>query len=98
VLDDAPNTVVATAARATYTASAWVRVPTGRVVTLRVRELRGRSVVRTRVATITGTGGWRQLVVTSAATGGGNSLSVELLVSLAKGASAQVDDVSLKRG
>ena len=78
MLDDSPNTVVPTVAGATYTASVWVRAPRGRAVKLRLRELRGGSVVRSRVATITGNGGWRQLVVTSAPTAGGTWLSVEV--------------------
>jgi hypothetical protein len=35
--------------------------------------------------------------VTSASTAAGNALGVEVLVSLAKGSKANVDDVSLKR-
>jgi hypothetical protein len=41
--------------------------------------------------------GWQQLVLSTAASAGGTSLSVEVVVSLAKGSTANVDDVSLKR-
>ena len=98
ILDDAPQTVGSTVAGATYGATAWVRAPSGRTVRLRLRELgSGGSVVRTSTTTATGTGGWRQLAVTSAPASGGTSLSVEVVVSLAKGTTAQLDDVSLKR-
>ncbi len=98
MLDDSPDTVASTIAGASYVASAWVRAPAGRTVRLRVRELSGSSVVRSTVATSTGDGAWRQLLVTSAPTSSGTRLSVEILVSLAKGTKAQVDDVSLQRG
>jgi hypothetical protein len=94
-VDDSPNCVASTVAGTTYTASAWVRAPAGRAVRLRIRELRGGSLVRTSTVTLTGDGTWRQLTVKSAATAGGTSLSVEVLVSLVRGASAYVDDVSL---
>ena len=97
VLDDWPNTVASTSAGATYTASAWVRAPVGRTVKLRLRELRGGAVVRSRVATVAGNGGWLRLVVTSAATAGGTSLSFEVLASLSGTSKARVDDVSLRR-
>jgi hypothetical protein len=97
VLDDSPDTVASTIAGATYTASVWVRAPGGRTVTLRLRELSGGSVVRSRVATVTGNGGWRQLVVTSATANGGTSISLEILVSLTTSGKAYADDVSLKR-
>jgi hypothetical protein len=97
VLDDSPNSGASTAAGATYTASAWVRAPAGRTVTLRVRERSGGSAVASRFATVTGDGTWRQLVVISAATVGGTSLSVEIVVPLTSTAKAQVDDVSLQR-
>ena len=80
-----------------HTASAWVRAPAGRSVKLRLRELKGGSVVRSRVVTVTGDGGWRLVLVTSATTAGGTSLSVEILASLTTSSKAQVDDVSLKR-
>jgi hypothetical protein len=96
VLDDWPNAAASTVAGATYTASAWVRAPSGRTVKLRLRELRGGSVVRTRTATLTGNGGWRQLVVTIAPAGG-SSLSLEVLASLSTRGRARVDDVSLRR-
>jgi hypothetical protein len=97
VLDDSPNTVASTPAGATYTASAWVRAPAGRTLTLRLRELSGGSTVRTSMATVTGNGGWLQLVVTTPATIAGRSLSVEVVASLTTSTKAQVDDVSLKR-
>jgi hypothetical protein len=97
MLDDSPNTVASTTAGATYTASAWVRAPAGGAVTLRLRELSGGSVIRSRVATLTGNGGWQQLVVTGGATSGGTSLTVEVVASLSSGSKAQVDDVSLKK-
>lgn len=89
--------MTATAAGATYAASAWVRAPAGRSVTLRLRELSGGSLVRSSVVTVTGDGGWHQLTVTSAATSGGTSLSLELVVSLAAGTNGYVDDVSLRK-
>jgi hypothetical protein len=98
VLDDSPNTVSSTPFEATYVGSAWVKAPTGRVVTLRVRELSGSTVVRSSVVSVTASGGWQQLAVTTAPTGAGHALSVEIVVaSLAAGSKAQVDDVSLKR-
>ncbi len=96
LLDDTPNTVGSTGAGAKYVASAWVRAPAGRTVTLRIRELSGASVVRSVVTTVTGSGGWRQLGVTSAAASGGTTLSVEVVVSLTRGSKAQVDDLSLR--
>jgi hypothetical protein len=98
VLDDSPDTVASTSAGATYTASAWVLAPAGRMVRLRVRELSGSSVVRSSVKTATADGGWDQLVVTTAAASGGSRLSVEVVASLARGAQARVDDVWLQRG
>jgi hypothetical protein len=97
LLDDSPQTVPSTTAGATYAASAWVRAPAGRTVTLRVRELSGTTVVRSTVATVAGTGGWQQLAFTSPAAAGGTSLSVEILVSLTTSLKAYVDDLSLKR-
>jgi hypothetical protein len=97
LLDDSPDTVSSSTAGATYAATAWVRAPAGRTVTLRLRERSGSTVVRTSVATATGIGAWQQVVLTSAAASGGTSLSFEAVVSLVKGTTAQVDDVSLKR-
>jgi hypothetical protein len=97
VLDDSPNTVTSTAAGAQYSAAAWVRAPAGRAVTLRLRELRGTSLVRSNTVIVTGDGTWRRLLMTSTAAAGGTSLSLEVVVSLAKGSKAQVDDVSLTR-
>ena len=97
VVDDSPSSVSATTAGATYAASVWVRAPVGRTVRLRVRELAGSSVVRTNLVSATANGGWQQLVLSTAASAGGTSLSVEVVVSLAKGSTANVDDVSLKR-
>jgi hypothetical protein len=96
-LDDSPDTVGSTISGATYSGSAWVRAPAGRLVTLRLRERNGASVVRSTVATATGDGSWRQLTVKSAATTGGTSLSVEIVASLTTKLKARVDDVSLKR-
>jgi hypothetical protein len=96
-LNDSPNSVASTAAGAVYTSSAWVRAPAGRRVKLRIRELSGSSVVRSKTATVTGNGGWRQLAVTSARTSGGTSLSVEVIVSLTTASKADVDDVALTR-
>ena len=96
-LDDSPNSLASTAAGATYMASAWVRAPAGRTVTLRLRELSGDTVVRSTFATATGNGAWQKLLVASAATTGGTSLSVEVITTLNKGPKAHVDDVSLKR-
>jgi hypothetical protein len=75
----------------------WVRAPAGRTVTLRLRERRGASTVRTTVVSATGTGVWQQLTLSSPGAAGATSLSVEVVVSLVGGATAQVDDVSLKR-
>ena len=97
LLDDSPNTVSASSAGATYAASAWVRAPAGRAVTLRLVERSGSTIVRTSAATATGTGAWQQLAFTSAAASGGTSLSLEAVVSLVRGTTAQVDDLSLKR-
>jgi hypothetical protein len=96
-LDDAPNTVASTAAGATYAASMWVKAPAGRAVTLRLRELTGATVVRTSSATLAATGSWQQLSKTSTAATGGTSLSIEVVVSLAGGTKANIDDVSLTR-
>jgi hypothetical protein len=97
LLDDSPNSVVSTTAGATYGASAWVRAPAGRSVTVRVRELRGTSTVRSASLKVTASGGWMQLAVKTKAASGGTSLSVEVVGSLVKGTNAYVDDVSLKR-
>jgi hypothetical protein len=97
LLDDSPNTVGSSAAGATYSATAWVRAPAGRTVTLRVREYGGGTLLRTSTVTTTADGAWRQLGLTSAAAAGGTSLSLEVLVSLAKGTTAHVDDLSLKQ-
>ncbi len=97
VLDDSPNSVSSSVAGATYVASAWVRVPTGGTITLRVREFRGPTVVQVRRTSTTGTAGWQQLTTTAAPASGGTSVSVDVFVSLAVGVRAQVDDVSLKR-
>ncbi|HYI74370.1 MAG TPA: carbohydrate binding domain-containing protein, partial [Gaiellaceae bacterium] len=96
VLDDLPNSV-SSATAGVYAASAWVRAPAGRTVTLRVREVAGSSVVRTNVVSATATGAWQQLAVTTVAVAAGRSLSVEVVASLAKGSGANVDDVSLRR-
>jgi hypothetical protein len=96
-LDDSPDTVAATTAGRTYTATAAVRVPVGRTVRLRLRELRSGSVLRSTVTTATGNGSWQLLEVTSAAATGGTSLSVEVVASLTASLKAQVDDVSLKQ-
>ena len=97
VLDDSPNTVSTTSAGATHTAVVWVRAPAGRSVTLRLRERRNSTTVRTSQVTATGTGAWQQLTLASAAASGGTSLSLEVVVSLVAGTTAQVDDVSLQR-
>ncbi len=97
MLNYSPDSASSTTAGATYAASAWVRAPAGRTVRLRVRELRGSTVVRTKVFTATGAGSWQRLALTTAATAGGTSLSVEIVVSLQRNASAHVDDVSLRR-
>ena len=68
-------------------------------MTLRLREgvQRLPTILRTAVATATGTGAWRQLVVTGSPASGGTSISVEVVVSLVRATTAQVDDLSLKR-
>ena len=97
VADDSPDTVSATSTGAAYAASVWVRAPAGRSVTLRVRERRGSSTIRTSQATATGTGAWQRVTLTTAAAAGGTSLSLEIVVSLVSGTTAQLDDVSLTR-
>jgi len=97
VLDDSPNTVSSSVVGAIYSASAWLSAPTGRSVTVRIREFRGSTLVQARTAVGTGTGGWQQLEIAAAPASGGTSVSVDVLVSLTAGALAQVDDVSLKR-
>ncbi len=97
VLDDSPNTVASSVAGATYTASAWVKAPVGRTVTLRIREYRGSTLVRFRTVVATGTGAWQQLTVAAAPADGGTSMSVDILVSLTTALKAHVDDVSLRR-
>jgi len=97
LLDDSPDTVGSSGAGATYAASAWVRAPAGRTTRLRVREYRGGTLVRTSSVSAIGDGTWRQLALTTAQTAGGTSLSLDVLVSLVKGTTAQVDDVSLKQ-
>jgi hypothetical protein len=97
LLDDSPNTVASTASGVAYRLSAWVKAPAGRSVRLRLRELSAGAVVRTSSASATADGTWRQLVVTGAPTSGGSALSIDVLVSLVRGTTAQVDDVSLTR-
>jgi hypothetical protein len=92
LLDDSPDTVASTTAGAKYTASTWVRAPAGRSVRLRLRELRGGSIVRASVVTLIGNGSWQRLTVMSAVTSGGTSLNVEIFASLTPGWKAQVDD------
>jgi hypothetical protein len=75
----------------------WVRAPAGRTVTLRLRERRGSTIVRTTVVSATGTGVWQELGLSSPGAAEATSLSVEVLASLVGGTTAQVDDVSLKR-
>jgi hypothetical protein len=98
VLDDTPDTVVATSSGAVYAAKAWVRAPAGRAITLRLRERSGTTTVRTTAATATATGGWQQLALTSAPAAGATLLGLEVVVSLPKNGRAQVDDVSFQRG
>ena len=97
VLDDWPRSIAATAAGATYTASAWVLAPAGRSAKLRIRELKGTTVVRSRSIAVTGDGTWRQLRLSSAPAAGGTSVSVQVIASLTTTAKALVDDLSLKR-
>jgi len=97
VLDDSPDTVSSAPAGVVYSASGWVQAPVGRSVTLRVRELRGSTLVHVRTAASTGAGDWRQLIVTSPPAAGGTSISVDVLVSLPVGGQARVDDLSLRR-
>lgn len=97
LLDDSPSSVASTPVGATYGASVWIRAPAGRSVTLRVRELRGTSTVRSASLKLAASGAWQRLAVTTKAASGGTSLSVEVVASLVKGTSAYVDDVSLKR-
>jgi len=48
-------------------------------------------------ATLAGDGTWKQLGLPTPAAAGGTTMSVEVLVSLASGTSAYVDDVSLQQ-
>ena len=66
-------------------------------MTLRLRERSGSTIVRTTVVTGTGTGAWSQLAVTGPPASGGTSISVEVVVSLARATTAQVDDLSLQQ-
>ena len=66
-------------------------------MTLRLRERRGSSTVRTTAVSATGTGVWQQLTLSGPGAAERPSLSVEVVVSLVGGTTAQVDDVSLKR-
>jgi hypothetical protein len=97
VIDDSPNSVSSSTAGRVYAASAWVKAPAGRTVTLRVREYRGSRVVDVRTSTVTGTGAWQQVAVNSAPAAGGTGISVDVLVTLPPSLKAQVDDVSLRR-
>ena len=97
VLDDSPNTVSSSVAGATYSTSAWVMAPSGRQVTLRIREFRSSTLVQFRTVVTSGTGAWQQLTVAAGPAAGGTSISVDILVSLTTTATAQVDDVFLKR-
>ncbi len=97
VMDDSPNSVSSTTAGRVYAASAWIKAPAGRSVTLRVREYRGSKVTQSRTTTVTGTGAWQQVAVNSAPAAGGTGISIDVLVSLPSSLRAQVDDVSLRR-
>jgi hypothetical protein len=97
VMDDSPNSVSSSTAGRVYAASAWVKAPAGRSVTLRVREYRGSRLVDVRTTTVTGTGAWQQVAVNSAPAAGGTGISVDVLVTLPSSLKAQVDDVSLRR-
>ena len=97
VVDDSPNTVSSAPAGAVYEATAWVKAPAGRSVTLRIREYRGSTVAQARTAVVTGTGGWQSLTVRSTAVAGASSISVDVIASLTSTQTAQVDDVSLRR-
>jgi hypothetical protein len=95
-LDDFPNSVTGTPGGAAYRASVWVRAPSLRTITLRIREYSGSTVLRSTTTNATGNGGWQQLAATSAATSAGHSVSVDVSVSLTSGMQAQIDDVSLR--
>ena len=97
MLDDSPNTVASTDRGRQLHRLSLGPGACGRSITVRLRELRNGALVRSTVATLTADGGWKQLSATSAATAGGTSLSLEVVVSLARGTKTQVDDVSLKR-
>ncbi len=97
VMDDSPNSVSSSTAGAVYAGSAWVHAPAGRSVTLRIREYRGSKVVRFRTAVVTGAGEWQLVTVQSAPTAAGNSISLDVLVSLTSTMCARIDDVSLRK-
>jgi hypothetical protein len=91
---DAPRVVAVTTAGATYVAALWVRAPAHRLVTLRLREQRGGTVVRSELVTVSGNGRWERMVVRCSAAGGG-SLRLDLLAMLTKHTKVYVDDLSV---
>ena len=93
---DAPRVVAVTTAGATYVAALWVRAPDHRLVTLRLREQRGGTVVRSELVTVSGNGRWQRLVVRCSA--GGGSLRLDLLAMLTKHTKVYVDDLSVTSG
>lgn len=97
MLDDSPDTVVSTVSGSVYVAAVWVRAPAGRSVTLRLRERNGSTTVRSATRVASGTGAWQRLEITGFRAAGGTRVGVEVVVSLARGTRAQIDDVSLQR-
>jgi hypothetical protein len=91
---DATNVVPLTTAGATYVAAVWVRAPAHRLVTLRLREQRHNSVIRSELVTVSGNGRWERLAVRCSAAGGG-SLRVDVLAALTPRTKAYVDDASV---
>jgi Esterase-like activity of phytase len=80
VLTDTPNWVTNTAA-ATYTAGIWVRADSpGATIRLKIIELDGATVVRSRTASRTLSTSWGQLTVALSSVPSGRSLDVQVFV------------------
>jgi alpha-tubulin suppressor-like RCC1 family protein len=96
-LDDSPNWV-RTSAAGTYTASLWFR--TSRVGTsfeLRMRELVGSKVVKSKTVTLTANGSWQQISMTFSPSSPGSSLDLNAMMASPKGPCFTVDDVSVTK-
>ncbi len=97
---DTPNRVTRAVKGSTYTTTAWVRTQTPALtVTVRVREVRGRTVVGESVRSVRlGTSRWRQLSVKHLARQSGTTLDVTLYSPrMTSKRSFIVDDVAVRR-